>query len=80
MKTAQPPITNDQELAGYRAGAEKLRRMMERHEGDLLAERQRAPADMQRIDQIRYQLHHLYGYYRGIQEAIEGYVHARHTA
>lgn len=80
MKITQPPITNDQELAGYRAGAEELRRMMERHEGDLLAERQRTPADMQRIDQIRYQLHHLYGYYKGIQEAIDAYLRVRQSA
>lgn len=73
MKTAQPPITTDQELAGYRAAAERPRQMMERHEGDLLVERQRTPADIERIDQIRYQLHHLYGYYRGIQVAIGSY-------
>ena len=80
MKTTQPPIANDEELAGYRAGAEQLRRMMERHEGDLMAERQRAPADLQRIDQIRYQLQHLYGYYRGLQDAIEAYLQRRQTA
>lgn len=80
MKTVQPPITNDQELAGYRAAAEHLRQMMERHEGDLLAERQRTPTDMQRIDQIRYQLHHLYGYYQGIQEAIDAYLSAGQSA
>ncbi len=73
MKTTQPPITNDQEYAGYRAGAERLRQMIGRHEGDLMIERQRGAPDMQRIDQIRYQLHHLYGYYRGIQDAVEAY-------
>lgn len=74
MKTSQPPIANDQELAGYQAGAERLRGMMERHEADLLAERQKKPVDLERLDQIRYQLHHLYGYYRGIQDAIHAYV------
>ena len=74
MKTTQPSIANDEELAGYRAGAEQLRRMMERHEDDLAAEWQKAPADLQRMDQIRYQLHHLYGYYRGIQDAIDAYL------
>lgn len=73
MKTTQPPITNDQELAGYRAGAERLRTMIERHETDLLAARQQQPTDLQLIDQIRYQLLHLYGYYYGIQHAIEVY-------
>jgi hypothetical protein len=66
MRTAQPPITSDKELAGYQAGAEQLRRMIERHESDLMAERQKHPADIQLIDRIRYQLHHLYGYYKGI--------------
>jgi hypothetical protein len=38
--------------------------MIERHESDLMAERQHDPMDMQKLDQIRYQLHHLYGYYK----------------
>ena len=80
MKTTQPPIADDQELAGYRAGAERLRGMMERHESDLMAERQRVPADVQRMDQIRYQLHHLYGYYKGIQDAIDAYLQHRQSA
>lgn len=80
MKTTQPPIANDEELAGYRSAAEQLRRMMERHEDDLMAERQRMPADLQRVDQIRYQVNHLYGYYRGIQDAIEAYLQQRQTA
>jgi len=53
MKTTQPPITNDQEYAGYRAGAEQLRQMIERHESDLMVERQKAVPDMRLIDQIR---------------------------
>jgi hypothetical protein len=50
MRTAQPPITSDKELAGYQAGAEQLRRMIERHESDMMAERQKHPADIQVID------------------------------
>lgn len=80
MKTTQPPIADDQELAGYRAGAERLRAMMERHENDLMAERQKIPADLSRLDQIRYQLHHLYGYYKGIQDAIDAYLQHRQSA
>jgi hypothetical protein len=80
MKTTQPPIADDQELAGYRAGAERLRAMIERHEADLAVERQRVPLDVERLDQIRYQLHHLYGYYRGIQDAIAAYLERRRTA
>lgn len=80
MKTTQPPITSDQELAGYRQGAEQLRQMIERHETDLMAERQRHPADTQLIDQMRYQLHHLYGYYRGIQDAIAAYQRKHQSA
>lgn len=80
MKTTQPPIADDQELAGYRAGAEKLLGMIERHESDLMIERQRVPMDMQKLDEIRYQLHHLYGYYKGIQDAIDTYLRHRQTA
>ena len=80
MKTTQPAITSDQELAGYQAGAEQLLRMIERHETDLMAARQKHPADMQLIDQIRYQLHHLYGYYRGIQDAIAAYQRQHQSA
>ena len=80
MKTTQPPIASDEELAGYRAGADQLRRMIDRHEADLLTERQQSPVDMQRLDQIRYQLHHLYGYYRGIQDAIDVYMRKKQSA
>lgn len=79
MKTTRPPIADDQELAGYRAGAERLRAMIERHETDLMTERQRDPADLRHLDEIRYQLHHLYGYYRGIQDAINAYLQHRQT-
>jgi hypothetical protein len=80
MKTAQPPITDDQELAGYRAGAARLCTMMERHESDLMTERQKVPVDLRHLDQIRYSLHHLYGYYKGIQDAIEAYLQHQQTA
>ncbi|HEX6122060.1 MAG TPA: hypothetical protein VFY89_02815 [Ktedonobacterales bacterium] len=80
MKSTQPPITNDQELAGYHAGAERLRSMIERHEMDLLAARQQQPADLQLIDQIRYQLLHLYSYYYGIQQAIAAYERQQQSA
>lgn len=80
MKTTQPPIMSDKELAGNQTGAEQLRRMIERHESDLMAERQKHPADIQLIDQIRYQLHHLYGYYRGIQDAIMAYQRQHQSA
>lgn len=80
MKTTQPSITNDQELAGYQAGADRLRAMIDRHEQDLVTERQQMPLDMERIDQIRYQLLHLYGYNRGIQDAIDVYLQHHQTA
>lgn len=80
MKTTQPPITDDQELAGYRSGAEHLRVMIDRDEQELMAERQRTPVDLQRLDDIRYHLHHLYGYYKGIQDAIDRYLHQKQTA
>jgi len=40
--------TNDEELAGYRSGADQLWHMIDRHEADLLAERQQVQVDMRR--------------------------------
>jgi hypothetical protein len=81
MKTTQPPITNDQELAGYRAGTEKLEGLIRRHEDDLMAERQAAEVDVRKVNQIRYTLRRLYAYHQGIMEAIEVYVRQRqHSA
>lgn len=80
MKTTQPPITTDQEFAGYRAGAEQLRQMLEHEEADLMTARHEDACDIQHVDEIRYQLHHLYGYYTGIQDAIDAYVHQKHHA
>ena len=74
MKTIQPPITNDQELAGYRAGAEKLERLIQRHEDDLMAVRHASQVDAHQVNHIRYTLGRLYGYSRGIHEAIEAYL------
>jgi hypothetical protein len=74
MKTVQPPITNDQELAGYRAAADKLERLMQRHEDDLMAERNTASADTHKVNQIRYTLARLYAYHQGIQAAIAAYL------
>lgn len=74
MKTTQPPITSDQELAGYRAGAEKLEVLIRRHEDDLMAERQAVEVDAHKVNQIRYSLRRLYAYYQGIMDAIEAYV------
>lgn len=80
MKTTQPSITSDEELAGYRIAAGQLRQMIERHESDLMAERQKDTVDMQLLDQIRYQLHHLYGYYNGVQDAITAYLQHQQSA
>lgn len=80
MKITQPSITSDEELAGYRIAAGQLRQMIERHESDLMAERQKDTVDMQLLDQIRYQLHHLYGYYKGIQDAITAYLQHQQSA
>ena len=73
MKTIQPPIANDQELAGYRAAADKLEAMIRRHEDDLMDERRAAAADARKINQIRYTLGRLYGYHQGVTEAIDDY-------
>jgi len=80
MKTTQPPITTDHELAGYRVGAEILRQMIEHEEVGLITARQEDAHNIQRIDEMRYQLHHLYGYYKGIQDAIDAYVQQKQGA
>lgn len=80
MKTTQPPITNGQEPTGYRAGADHLQEMINRYERDLVTTRQRVPLDMERLDQIRYHLLHLYGYYWDIQDAIDAYLQQCQTA
>lgn len=77
MKTTQPPIINDQRLLGYQCGAEQLQRMLEHHETELMAERQKPAFDAQLIDQLCYQLHHIYDYYNGIQGAIAAYQQKR---
>lgn len=77
MKTTQPPITSDQELAGYRAGAKKLEQLISRHEDDLMEARHTAEIDARKVDQIRHTLHRLYGYYQGIQNTIDAYVRQR---
>jgi hypothetical protein len=75
MKTTQPPILNDQELAGYRAGAAKLELLINRHEDDLMRERQQPQPDIKHLNQIRYTLYRLYAYHKGIIDAIEFYLH-----
>jgi hypothetical protein len=74
MKTIQPPITNDQELAGYRAGAEKVEVLINRHEDDLMRERQQVQPEAHHLNQIRYTLARLYAYHKGITDAIEAYL------
>ncbi len=68
MKTTQPPITSDEELAGYRMAADQLRHMIERRK-DIV--------DVHLRYQLRYQLHHLYDYFKGIQDAIAASLAAR---
>lgn len=75
MNTRQPPITNEHELAGYRAGAYRLREMIDRYEQHVVTERHQRPIDIERLNQIGYHLLHLYGYYHGIQAAIDMYLH-----
>lgn len=50
MKTVHPPITNDQELAGYRAAAARLERLIARHEDDLMAERRLVAPDPRKVN------------------------------
>lgn len=80
MKTVQLPITNDQDLAGYRAAAARLEGMIVRHEDDLIAARQAGAAETHRVDQIRYTLARLYAYRQGTLDAIDAYLRRQQSA
>lgn len=79
MRNVQPPITNDQELAGYRAGLERFDEIVAAREAALFASQN----DTQRLEEARQELYRVYGKRQGILDAIatyEGQQHTKHTA
>ncbi len=69
MRDTQPPITNDQELAGYRAGLARLNEIVAEREAALFASRN----DPERIEDARQELFRIYRKRQGILDAIADY-------
>lgn len=73
MRDTQPPITNDEELAGYRAGLERFSAIVAEREADLFASRN----DLERIEDARQELFRVYRKRQGILDAIADYERQR---
>lgn len=79
MRDAQPPITNDQELAGYRAGLRRFNEIVAAREAALFASQN----DVQRLEEARQELYRVYRKRQGMLDAIAAYErqpHTQHTA
>jgi hypothetical protein len=70
MKEIQPPITTDQELAGYRSGLAKLEDIMHGYEKTL----NDASQDPDWLDYTRSKLRRVYNIRQGIIDAISDYL------
>ena len=66
MRDVQPPITSDQELAGYRDGLARFNEIVAEREAALFASRD----DPQRIEDARQELYRVYRKRQGILDAI----------
>ena len=69
MRGVQPPVTNDQELAGYRAGLERFNVIVAEREATLFA----SQYDPQRLREARQELYRVYSRRQGILDAIAAY-------
>ena len=69
MRDVQPPITNDQELAGYRNGLTTLNEIVAEREAALFANGDH-PA---RLEDARQELYRVYRKRQGILDAIAEY-------
>jgi hypothetical protein len=76
MRDVQPPITNDQELAGYCAGLERFNAIVAEREAALFASQH----DPQRLEEERQELYRVYVSRRGILDAIAAYEHQHGTS
>jgi hypothetical protein len=79
VRDVQPPITNDQELAGYIAGLERFNEIVAAREATLFASQH----DPQRLEEARQELYRVYRKRQGILDAIAAYQQQRdsqHTA
>ncbi|HEX9037386.1 MAG TPA: hypothetical protein VF808_10390 [Ktedonobacterales bacterium] len=73
MRDVQPPITNDEELAGYRMGLERFNEIVAEREAVLFASRD----DPGRIEDARQELYRVYRKRQGIIDAIATYERQR---
>ncbi len=69
MRDVQPPITNDQELAGYHAALARFSKIVAEREAALFASRD----DPARIEDARQELYRVYRKRQGILDAIAVY-------
>jgi hypothetical protein len=69
MHDTQPPITNDEEYAGYKAGLERLNAVCADREQRLFEVRD----DPARLEGARAALFHIYRRRQGINDAIADY-------
>jgi hypothetical protein len=69
MRDIQPPITSDQELAGYRNGLATLNEIVAEREAALFASRD----DPVRLEDARQELYRVYRKRQGILDAIAAY-------
>jgi hypothetical protein len=73
MRDVQPPITSDQELAGYRNGLATLNEIVAEREAALFASRD----DPVRLEDARQELYRVYRKRQGILDAIAAYERQR---
>ena len=73
MRDVQPPVTNDQDLAGYRAGLTRFNEIVAQREAALFASRN----DPERIEDARQELFRVYRKRQGILDAIAEYERRR---
>lgn len=66
MRDIQPPITNDQELAGYRAGLDRFAEIVAEREASLFA----SGDDPKQLEDARQELYRVYRKRQGILDAI----------
>ncbi len=75
MRDVQPPITNDQELAGYRAGLVTFNTIVAEREAVLFASR----GDPARLEDARQALYRVYRKRQGLLDAIAAYERQQHA-
>jgi hypothetical protein len=75
MHEVQPPITNDQKLAGYRAGLERFNEIVAAREAALFASQH----DPDRLEEARQELYRVYRIRQGMLDAIATYERQQHA-